>query len=273
MYEYISGPVAEVAPAYAVIDAGGVGYYLPISLETFSAIEHTETARLYVHYVVREDAQLLYGFATKTERELFRHLISVSGVGGNTARMILSTYSPRELQGIITSGNAVLLKNVKGLGLKTAQKIIVELTGKLTALGAGGGAPRGDRRGPLGAGHARLCQNCRREGSSRHSARKSGGFGRGFGANGLKKPMKSLFSSTKSNNSPPRLFGLVRYLLYLCTRYLILLIYGRTNPSWLYRYPARGVRLCLPDRCRRHISEATANSTSQKSPERLLSVA
>ena len=112
MYEYISGPVAEVAPAYAVIDAGGVGYYLHISLETFSAIEHTETARLYVHYVVREDAQLLYGFATKTERELFRHLISVSGVGGNTARMILSTYSPRELQGIITSGNAVLLKNV-----------------------------------------------------------------------------------------------------------------------------------------------------------------
>ena len=135
MYEYISGPVAEVAPAYAVIDAGGVGYYLHISLETFSAIEHTETARLYVHYVVREDAQLLYGFATKTERELFRHLISVSGVGGNTARMILSTYSPRELQGIITSGNAVLLKNVKGLGLKTAQKIIVELSGKLTGLG------------------------------------------------------------------------------------------------------------------------------------------
>ena len=90
---------------------------------------------LYTHYVVREDAQLLYGFATKVERELFRLLISVSGVGGNTARTILSTYSPAELQGIITAGNAVLLKNVKGLGLKTAQKIIVELTGKLTALG------------------------------------------------------------------------------------------------------------------------------------------
>ena len=134
MYEYISGSVAEVAPAYAVIDAGGVGYYLHISLETFSAIEHVENARLYVHYVVREDAQILYGFATRVERELFRHLISVSGVGGNTARMILSTYSPRELQGIITSGNAVLLKNVKGLGLKTAQKIIVELSGKLTGL-------------------------------------------------------------------------------------------------------------------------------------------
>ena len=127
MYEYIKGTVAEVAPAYAVIDVGGVGYYLHISLETYSAIEHETETRLYVHYVVREDAQLLYGFSTKAERELFRLLISVSGVGGNTARMILSTYSPRELQGIITAGNAVLLKNVKGLGLKTAQKIIVEL--------------------------------------------------------------------------------------------------------------------------------------------------
>lgn len=137
MYEYISGSVAESAPAYAVIDAGGVGYYLHISLETFSAIEHAREAKLYVHYVVREDAQVLYGFATKVERELFRLLISVSGVGGNTARTILSTYAPAELQGIITAGNAVLLKNVKGLGLKTAQKIIVELSGKLTALGAG----------------------------------------------------------------------------------------------------------------------------------------
>lgn len=136
MYEYISGTIAEVASTYAVLDAGGVGYYLNISLETFSAIEHVERAKLYVHYVVREDAQLLYGFSTRVERELFRLLIGVSGVGGNTARMILSTYSPRELQNIISTGNAVLLKNVKGLGLKTAQKIIVELTGKLTALGA-----------------------------------------------------------------------------------------------------------------------------------------
>ena len=136
MYEYIKGAVAEVAPAYAVIDAGGGGYYLHISLETYAAVEHAAEAKLYVHYVVREDAQLLYGFSTKVEREVFRLLISVSGVGGNTARMILSTYSPHELQGIITSGNAVLLKNVKGLGLKTAQKIIVELSGKLAVLGA-----------------------------------------------------------------------------------------------------------------------------------------
>ena len=135
MYEYIKGTVAEVAPAYAVVEAGGVGYFLHISLETYSAIEHASEAKLFVHYVVREDAQLLYGFSTKVERELFRLLISVSGVGGNTARMILSTYSPRELQGIISSGNAVLLKNVKGLGLKTAQKIIVDLSGKLMTLG------------------------------------------------------------------------------------------------------------------------------------------
>lgn len=137
MYEYISGRVAEIAPTHAVVDAHGVGYYLQISLETFKAVEHADEAKLYVHYVVREDAQLLFGFATKVERELFRLLIGVSGVGGNTARMILSTYSPAELQSIISTGNAGLLKNVKGLGLKTAQKIIVELTGKLTALDAG----------------------------------------------------------------------------------------------------------------------------------------
>lgn len=134
MYEYISGKIAELAPAYAVIDVGGVGYYINISLETYSAIEQRESAKLYTHYIVREDAQLLYGFATKVERELFRLLLGVSGVGGNTARMILSTYSPGELQSIINTENAVLLKNVKGLGLKTAQKIIVDLSGKLTAL-------------------------------------------------------------------------------------------------------------------------------------------
>ena len=147
MYEYISGPVAELAPAYAVIDVAGVGYYLHISLETYSALEHAQEARLFVHHVVREDAQLLYGFATRTERELFRLLIGVSGVGGNTARTILSTYSPGELQNIITTGNAVLLKNVRGLGLKTAQKIIVDLSGKLTGMDAGDA--------PLAAGDGR----------------------------------------------------------------------------------------------------------------------
>lgn len=135
MYEYISGRLVEVAPTYAVVEAAGVGYYINISLQTFSAIENAENALLYVHFVVREDVQQFYGFATKFERELFRRLISVSGVGGNTARMILSTYSPSELKNIIATENAVLLKNVKGLGLKTAQKIIVELSGKMLELG------------------------------------------------------------------------------------------------------------------------------------------
>ena len=136
MYEYIQGKLAELAPAYAVVETGGVGYLLHISLQTYSEIEGRSEVKLFTHFVVREDAQLFFGFSTKTERELFRQLISVSGVGGNTARMILSTYSPRELQSIITTENAVLLKNVKGLGLKTAQKIIVELSGKLAVLGA-----------------------------------------------------------------------------------------------------------------------------------------
>ena len=129
MYEYIQGKLAELAPAYAVVETGGVGYLLHISLQTYSEIEG------------RSEVKLFVGFSTKTERELFRQLISVSGVGGNTARMILSTYSPRELQSIITTENAVLLKNVKGLGLKTAQKIIVELSGKLTALFDGEDGP------------------------------------------------------------------------------------------------------------------------------------
>lgn len=151
MYEYIQGKIAELAPTYAVIEAGGVGYYIHISLQTYSAVEHADTARLFIHYIVREDAQLLYGFADKTERELFRHLIGVSGVGGNTARMILSTYTTQELRSIISSENAAVLKNVKGLGLKTAQKIIVDLKGRMAALGAGGdevrmagGNPAGD---------------------------------------------------------------------------------------------------------------------------------
>ena len=136
MYEYISGAVAESTPTYAVIEAAGVGYFINISLKTYSDIEHEKETKLYVHFIVREDQQTLFGFSTKLERELFRQLISVSGVGGNTARMILSTYSPNELQSIIASENAVLLKNVKGLGLKTAQKIIVELSGKMLELGA-----------------------------------------------------------------------------------------------------------------------------------------
>ena len=136
MYEYITGKLTEVAPAYAIVEAAGIGYFINISLQTYSEIENNQSVTLYLHYIVREDAQIIYGFATKAERELFRLLIGVSGVGGNTARMIQSTYSPSELRNIIGTGNAVLLKNVKGLGLKTAQKIIVELSGKMVDLKA-----------------------------------------------------------------------------------------------------------------------------------------
>ena len=130
MYEYIQGDIAELTPTYVVVEAGGVGYYLTISLQTYAELEPLDRARVYTHFAVREDAQVLYRFAPTAERESFRLLLSVSGVGGNTARMILSTYSPAELANIITTENAVLLKNVKGLGLKTAQKIIVELKDK-----------------------------------------------------------------------------------------------------------------------------------------------
>ena len=134
MFEYIKGELVEVAPAYAVVEAAGVGYFLNISLTTYSEIEKQSATKLFAHHIVREDVEMLYGFATREERDLFRLLISVSGVGGNTARMILSTYSPTELRNIIATGNAVLLKNVKGLGLKTAQKIIVDLSGKMLDL-------------------------------------------------------------------------------------------------------------------------------------------
>ncbi len=154
MYEFISGRVADLTPAYAVIEAAGVGYYLNISLQTFSVIERAAEARLYVHFTVREDAQILYGFATTEERELFRRLISVSGVGGNTARMVLSTYSPAELANIISSENATLLKNVKGLGLKTAEKIIVELRDKMTTFAASAGSSGGAGSAPDDATHS-----------------------------------------------------------------------------------------------------------------------
>ena len=137
MYDYLRGAIAELTPTYAVVECGGVGYVVSISLQTYTALEGREEALVYVHHVVREDAQQLYGFAERTERELFRLLIGVSGVGGGTARMILSTYTPSELATIISSENAVLLKNVKGLGLKTAQKIIVDLKDKVLGVASG----------------------------------------------------------------------------------------------------------------------------------------
>ncbi|MCA6361814.1 MAG: Holliday junction branch migration protein RuvA [Bacteroidetes bacterium] len=131
MYNHFEGRVSEKTPTYAVIDCGGVGYLLHISLNTYTKMGSSDKAKLFAHLAVREDAHVLYGFADEEERELFRHLISVSGVGPGTARMILSSLSPGEIAGAILTGNVAVLKGVKGIGEKSAQRIIVDLKGKL----------------------------------------------------------------------------------------------------------------------------------------------
>ena len=135
MIEYVKGELAELTPAYAVVETGGVGYGLNITLNTYTAIQGRKDVRLYVFESIREDAYTLYGFGTKEEREMFLMLITVSGVGANTARMILSELTPTELCNVISSGNEKILKTVKGIGLRTAQRIIVDLRDKIAALG------------------------------------------------------------------------------------------------------------------------------------------
>ncbi len=137
MIEYLKGELTELTPAMAVVEAAGVGYALGITLNTFSSIQGKERVKLYVYESIREDAYSLYGFADRHERELFALLLSVSGVGANTARMVLSSLSPSELCDCVTTGNERLLKGVKGIGLKTAQRIIVDLRDKIPALGMG----------------------------------------------------------------------------------------------------------------------------------------
>lgn len=139
MIEYIKGELTEVTPAQAVVEAHGVGYLMNISLNTYTAIQNKKEVKLYVHEAImtggRDDSYTLYGFYNKQERDIYRMLITVSGVGSNTARMILSASSPTELVNIISTGNEKALKSVKGIGLKTAQRIIVDLRDKMTECG------------------------------------------------------------------------------------------------------------------------------------------
>ena len=132
MYEFITGKLVEKNPAFVVLENNGIGYLINISLNTFTKIKDDEQAKLYIHFHVREDAQVFYGFADQAERQLFRHLLTVSGVGAGTARLILSSLSSEEVYEAITSGNASVLQSVKGIGGKTAQRIVIDLKDKLT---------------------------------------------------------------------------------------------------------------------------------------------
>lgn len=131
MIEYIKGEIVELTPARMIMECAGIGYELNISLNTYSAYNGQTTGKIYVYEVIREDAHLLFGFSAKLERDLFLQLISVSGVGANTARMILSSLSPEELIQVITTKNETALTSVKGIGLKTAQRILIDLKNKV----------------------------------------------------------------------------------------------------------------------------------------------
>ena len=138
MIEYVSGTLTELNPTMAVVETAGVGFAVNISLGTYSALNGRQNVKLYVYEAIREDAYTLYGFATKEERQMFMLLVSVSGVGAGTARMILSSVSTAELRDAVLTGNERILKGVKGIGLKTAQRIIVDLKDKVGVVNVSG---------------------------------------------------------------------------------------------------------------------------------------
>ncbi len=131
MFDFISGKIAELTPSYVVLEVGGLGFFINISLQTYSALTDKENAKLFIHRILREDADTLYGFFSRDEREIFRLLISVSGIGGNTARLMLSSLTADEIRKAILTNDVSLIKSVKGIGLKTAQRIIVDLKDKI----------------------------------------------------------------------------------------------------------------------------------------------
>lgn len=131
MFEYIEGHIADITPTDVVIDVNGVGYFIHISLNSYTSLQSKKQARIFIHQIVREDANLLYGFSTPEERQIFRLLLSVSGVGASTARMILSSLTPTELQSAISTENVNIIKSIKGIGLKSAQRIIIDLRDKI----------------------------------------------------------------------------------------------------------------------------------------------
>ena len=132
MYEYIEGSLIEKNPTYCTVETGGIGYYIQITLATYSQMGTGNRVKLYLHQVVREDAHLLFGFHTKQEREMFRQLLTVSGIGANTARMMLSSLTSEDVRQAVLSGNVSLLQSIKGIGAKTAQRIILDLRDKVT---------------------------------------------------------------------------------------------------------------------------------------------
>jgi holliday junction DNA helicase RuvA len=138
MIDYIKGSITQITPTFVTVETSGIGYFINISLTTFSNLENKSDVKILIHEVIREDTHQLFGFAEKGEREIFRHLISVSGVGANTARMMLSSLSPSEIEKAIVGSDVNILQSVKGIGLKTAQRIIVDLKEKLGKQASGG---------------------------------------------------------------------------------------------------------------------------------------